>query len=57
MTKEAVIKIVLDEAFHVHKKIELACWKACIKPVWHIGYKSEDYFWKRKSQCLLLPVN
>jgi hypothetical protein len=52
MTEEAIIKIVLDEAFHVHKKIEPGMLESCIKHVLHIGYKSEDYFWKRKSQCL-----
>jgi len=34
------------------RKSGLACWKACIRPVWHIVYKSEDYFWKWKRQCL-----
>ena len=31
MTEQAIIKIVLDEAFYVHKRISPGCWKACIK--------------------------
>ena len=34
------------------RKWGLACWKAYTKPALHIGYKSEDYIWKWKNQCL-----
>jgi hypothetical protein len=31
MTEEAIIKIVLDEAFHVHKKIGPGRWESVYK--------------------------
>jgi hypothetical protein len=54
MTEEAIIKIVLDEAIYVHGRRGPGMLESVYKPAWHIGYKSEDYFWKRKSQCLYL---
>jgi PD-(D/E)XK nuclease superfamily len=57
MTEEAVIKIVLDEAFLVHKKIEPGMLESVYKTCPAYRLQKRGLLLETEKPCLLLPVD